>query len=620
MKKFFKILLILIITVSVGGVVNAAKLSMSVEYPRGQRSIGVGDAFHIEFVLENAENVQLKEPANVPGCRVLYFGKTGNSSSITIINGKTTQKSAVIYTLTLRAEKEGTYSFGPISAGNLKSNKVTYIIGKSGSGTNGRHSSQQMSQNQQNNSGINARQQDPDKPIYIGTGDNELFMRASVSKTTAYEQEALVYTVKLYSTYDGVRFIGAASAPTFDGFVVEESNDISKQFDFETYNGKSYATAVIAKYIIFPQMSGELKISGNTYTVSVDARDYFHDPFWGQMAVSKPVQLNAKPNDLTVEVKALPIPKPANFSGGVGKFSITSQLPKKDLKTNQAASIIYKVAGTGNLKYVKLPDLNNLYPKQLEVYSPTTEVNSHVTGNSTAGDCRFDYSFMPLEMGTFTIPQVELVYFNPESEKYESSKANGYNVFVTKGEVSANSQVKDQLKFIDDLQTICETNVSTHKLLIRKITYWLWYIIPVSILCGIVVFYRRRLKELADIDLLKSKKANKVARKRLRKAAMCLTKKEVDKFYDEMLNALWGYISDKLGIPTSELNRDNVSNSMLAKGTEESVVSEFILLLDKCEFAKYASSIAENSMSEVYDNGCVIIDKLENSIKKRGYE
>ncbi len=339
-----------------------------------------------------------------------------------------------------------------------------------------------------------------------------------MSRATAYEQEALVYTVKLYTTYDAIKFIGATAAPKFEGFVVEESKDISTSLSYETYQGKTYATAVIARYIIFPQMEGQLKVLGNTYTVSVDEREYYHDPFWGSMSVAKPLQLNVKPNDLTVNVKSLPKPVPANFSGGVGQFKITSTLPAQNLMSNQAASIVYAVTGTGNLKYVKLPDLNALYPAELEVYSPNPEVNANVGRNNVSGTARFDYSFMPLESGTFTIPEVTLSYFNPQTGRYETSTARGYNVTVGKGKGSEKSQTRGKMSFNPNLLPVKGDLKKTHTPYVERFSYWLFYILPVLILLGAVVYYRSYLKANADYLAVKSRRASKMARMRLKKS------------------------------------------------------------------------------------------------------
>ena len=587
-----------------------AAVHLSVHNPRGRRAIGVGDLFYISYEVQNTDAAPEK-PASVPGAKVMYFDRTGQSSSFTSVNGKTTQSFSYTYTLTLRAEKEGNFTFGPVAVGGTKSNPVNYSIGAAAA-------AQQPGAPSGNARTPADRHDSSTGPKFIGKGDGNLFLKAEVSSSSAYEQQALVYTVKLYTTYDAIKFIGATSAPKFEGFVVEESKDISTSLNYETYGGKTYATAIIARYIIFPQMKGELKVLGNTYTVSVDEREYYHDPFWGNMSVAKPLQLNVTPNDLKINVKPLPTPQPANFSGGVGQFKIESSLPAQTFLSNQAASIVYTVSGTGNLKYVKLPDLNALYPSQLEVYSPTPEVNANVGKSNVSGTARFDYSFMPLEAGTFRIPDVELVYFNPASGRYETSTARGYEISVGKGTGSAKSQTRGMMSFNPKLLPVEQGQLSQeHVPYVRTLLYWLLYIVPVLILLGAVIYYRAYIKANADLLAVKSRKANKMARMRLRKAATCMKRNEADRFYDEMLAALWGYLGDKLKMPTSELTRENVSGKLEEAAIPADVVSRMIALLDECEFAKYAPAAQKGNMQPVYDEGVEVINSLEESFKQK---
>lgn len=588
---------------------EAASVRLNVQAGRGRREIGVGELFYITYEVSNTEKAPEK-PASVPGAKVMYFDRTGQSSSFSSVNGKTTQSYSYTYTLTLRAQTEGSYSFGPVIVDGVQSNTVSYTIGAAAQPVQ----PGQPNQNSQSGS-IPGRHNSADGPKFIGKGDGNLFLKANVSRSTAYEQEALVYTVKLYTTYDAIKFIGATAAPKFEGFVVEESKDVSNQLEYETVGGKSYATAIIARYIIFPQMQGKLKVLGNTYTVSVDEREYYHDPFWGNMSVSKPLQLNVTPNDLTIDVKALPAPVPADFSGGVGKFSITSTLPAQNFLSNQAASVVYTVTGTGNLKYVKLPDLNALYPPELEVYTPNTEVDAKVGKTNVSGSARFDYSFMPLESGSYRIPDVRLVYFNPETGKFETSVAKGYDITVGKGKGSEKSQTRGNLSFNQALMPIGSLSHS-HTPYVKRFGYWLFFLVPVLILLGAVVYYRAYLKANADILSVKSRKANKMAMKRLRKAAACMKRGDSDKFYDEMLSALWGYIGDKLKMPTSELTRQNISEKLESRNIPEAVTAEFIGLLDECEFAKYAPAATKGNMQPVYDKGVEVINNLEDSFKK----
>ncbi len=599
----------LLIMLLLGGMsAYAASVRLTVDAGRGRRQAAVGELFYIYYEVSDLDAVPEK-PASVPGAKVMYFDRTGQSSRFTSVNGKTTQSFSYTYTLTLRAQKEGSYTFGPVTVGGVKSNAVSYAIGSAAVPSQPQPQGQDQTPEDRHNSA--------DGPKFIGTGDGNLFLKADLSRSSAYEQEALVYTVKLYTTYDAIKFIGATSAPKFEGFVVEESKDVSTSLNYETYQGKTYATAIIARYIIFPQMAGDLKVIGNKYTVSVDEREYYHDPFWGSMSVAKPLQLNVTPNDLTVSVKALPTPVPADFSGGVGQFSISSELPSQNFMSNQAASIVYNVSGTGNLKYVKLPDLNALYPPQLEVYSPTPEVNATVGKSNVSGTARFDYSFMPLEAGTYEIPSVSLVYFNPQTGKYETSVAKGYTVNVGKGKGSERSQTKGKLSFNSDLMPVGDNLSMTHVPYVERFAYWLLYLLPILLLLGAVTYYRAYLKANADFLAVKSRQASKVARRRLKKAALCIRKNMVDEFYDEMLSALWGYLGDKLKMPTSELNRQNVSATMENAGVPAEDIEKLILLIDDCEFAKYAPASTKADMQPVYDRGAAIINDLESAFKNK---
>lgn len=578
----------------------AAGVRLHVEAGRGNNSIRKGDTFYIIYKVSDATAAP-STPTSVPGAKVLYFDRTGSSYQSQVINGRSSSTSSTEYTLTLRAVQEGKFTFGPVTVGGIKSNAVSYSIGAE---------SHQSSSSQ---TGMATAQQ-TGGPKFVGTGNGNLFLRASVSKTNAYENEALVYTVKLYCTFSAIRFVGATAAPKFEGFVVEESPVTDKQLHFETYNGKNYATAVIARYIIFPQMKGALKVLGNTYTVAVDERQYYNDPFYGSISTSTPVQLNVKPNDLVVNVKALPQPQPTDFSGGVGTFTLTSSLPSQKFLSNQAASIVYTVKGSGNLKYVKIPDLNMQYPKELEVYSPETDVKSTIGASNVSGEVRFDYSFMPLEEGEFRIPEVTLVYFNPTTGKYERSTAKGYTIDVSKGSASSRSQNRAGVKFEDKLMPVADGLSKNHIPFVRTFPYWLWYIIPTLLFIVSLVIYRRHLKELSDITALRSKKASKMARRRLRKAAECMKSGNYERFYDEILSALWGYLGDKLKMPMSELSRENISDKLSAIKVDRSKIRMVIDLLDECEFAKFSPVNQSKNMPVIYEKACDTIESLEDNI------
>ena len=589
----------------VAGDIMAQSVTLSVSPARGKREIAVGELFYISMVVKDV-NGNPEKPSEVPGAKVLYFDRTSQSSSFSSINGKTTQSVSYTWTVTLKAQEEGKFTFGPVTVGGVKSNVVNYAIGAPMPDQN-----PPVSGNQQGH----RPPADQDKPEYIGKGDGNLFMRAEVSQSTAYVNQAILYTVKLYSTYDAIKFIGATASPKFDGFVVEESKDISTSLEYETYNGKTYATAIIARYIIFPQHDGSLSVKGNTYTVSVDQREYYRDPFYGHLSVSKPLQLNVTPNELTVNVKALPKPIPADFSGGVGHFTITSSLPAQTFVTNQVASIDYTIQGSGNVKYVTLPDLQKLYPPELEVYTPTSDIKVNVGRYEVTGSVKYDYSFMPLEWGNFRLPDVKLVYFNPKTEKYETSVARGYEIAVERGVGSEKSQIKSVGSFHSELMPVKNDLKFKHRPFVYGFFYWLFYIIPIGGIILAYILYRSYLSANSDLLAVRSRKANRMARRRLKKAYAYMASGDRNNFYDEIINSLWGYLGDKLRIPTSELSRDNISGKLAMRDISDADIKTLMTLLDDVEFERYAPSAAASEMNEVYERTIGTMNLLEDAFK-----
>lgn len=612
MRELLVCLLLLIGTLS-----SNAAIRLGIRSNPG--GIGVGDKFQITVTFTN-ENAATPSITKVPGAKVLYPPVVSRQAeSTTVINGNMTRRSEVEYTITLRATEKGNFTFGPLAVGKTRSNVLHYSIGGAGS-ANGQatapHSSQQQGASSNSGAQQATSQQQSNGPRYVGKGNQNLFMVASISKSTAYQQEALVYTVKLYSTYDRIHFLGATEAPKFEGFVLEESKDVSSGLHFEEYKGKSYASAVIARYVIFPQMDGELKVKGNRYTVTVESRQNYIDPFFGPMSYGQPVQLSVQPNDLTVKVLPLPTPKPANFSGGVGKFTIKSILKGNKFYTNQAAPIEYIVSGSGNIKYVTMPDLSLIFPKELEIYTPNPTVNAAVNGGTVSGNVVFDYSFMPQREGNFSIPAVDFVYFNPNTGRYETATAKGYNITVLRGSGSSKSQTKEKAVFNSRLMEVNMDKLSKKQhFFAGTFGYWLFYILPVV---ALVVFYfwrRAYIKANADIISVKSRKANKMAVRRLRKASACMKRNDSQKFYDEILKALWGYAADKLKIPGSELTRDNIQEKLAARGVSEKASEDFIAIIDDCEFAKYAPTEMSGKMEQIYDRAYNSINEINASFK-----
>lgn len=601
--RYFVLMLALAVSVS-----SEAATASNIKISTDASKIGVGETFHITIEATNCPG-SLSIDKVPPGCKVVYKS-TSSSSSTMVRNGQTEKEYKTALILTVKGETPGSYSFGPVSIDGVKSNVAKYQV------VNEPVQRSQGGGSEAGSSSSSAYGQDPSSgPMFIGKGNEEMFLKASVNKTSVYEQEAIVYTVKLYTSYHTIKFLGATAAPKFDGFVVEESQDVSKSFVFEDYNGKTYQTAVIARYIIFPQKPGDLRVIGNTYTVSTDREQYYHDPYFSTMTVRTPIQLNITPNDINIHVKALPTPIPSDFIGGVGNFSISSSMPSKSLATNAAGSLVFTVRGTGNIKYVKLPDLAPSFPQSFEIYSPEVTVDARVEGATVGGTAKFDYSIVPKESGTFTIPALTFSYFDPESGEYKKMSTESYTVDVSVGKSSDKSQ--QALRFDKQLMPADKGNRTVGRPYVESVLYWLWYAVPVIIFLLSLAGYRKYLKDREDMTLLRSKKANKMALKRLSKAYRSLNAGKEEEFYDNMLSALWGYIGDKLKMPTSELTRSNVSEEFEKHNVSEQSFMPIINLIDECEYAKYTPVSRDANMRQLYADALECLSMVESEYSER---
>jgi len=598
------VLLLILVTVTIGSALAAA--SFSVVNPPGR--VSVGQKFSITFRLRNGEGTSLKVP-QINGCKQLYGPSTSTSQSYQIINGSMSSSSTVDYTYIYRAEKEGSYTVGEASItvdGKRLSTKpfsLTVVPGNNNAGT---HQNSQVEFD-------DASTQTTDRKVSA----NDVFVRIILSKQSVYEQEAVECTIKLYTKYSISSFF-PTKQPSFDGFLIEEMNLQPSLNEVEVYNGQRYMTALLKKCIIYPQKSGKLTINSGNYDIKVVQYDNVNMGFF---TVQSPQERDIKvsSNSASVNVLPLPEPQPAGFSGAVGKFSVDSRLIGNSFRTNEPATLIYTISGTGNIKYLKEPQID--FPSEFEQYSPKSDIQASVSGNNVTGKMVIEYTFVPQNIGDFRIGGDKFIYFNPATKEYITLDTQGYNIKVAKGVSSAPSDVdqKDVELKNTDIRYIklgVKNLSQNHTYIIATLWYWAMYLLVLIAMVAVLAIYRRNIKRTSDIRGMKLAKANKVAKKRLKAARDYMRQKQTDKFYDEMLRAVWGYLSDKLGIPLSQLFRDNVAAELSRIGTSDELSSKIISVLDDCEMARYASSAQQPQT--IYDEAVAAINELESiKIQKR---
>lgn len=596
--KRFHILFIYIALIAI--VANAAgNVNFTVKTPG---RIYEGDKFPITFRLTNADGSDLKVSA-IDGCTLLFGPSTSQSQSYSVVNGRAESSSAIEYTYYYRADKAGQFTIPAASVladGKRLSTKPA-----------------QFTVHPRAERDTPASQ----RPVAVDDVDtqtvgrkvnaDDVFVRIILSRNSAYEQEAIGCTIKLYTKYSISSFMPTRQ-PSFDGFLIQELDVQPALNEIETYRGQDYMTAILKRCIIFPQKSGKLTINSGNYDISVVQYDNVN---MGMFQVRQPreTKIKVSSNTGSIDILPLPSPKPEGFNGAVGQFTVDSRLVGNSFRTNDPATLIYTISGTGNIKYLKEPQID--FPTEFEQYTPKSDIKTNVSGNEVSGTMTVEYTFVPQSVGNFTIGSDKFVYFDPAKRDYVTLNTPTYPIKVAKG-LSSPAPTEDQKAIENKNSDIRHIYLGDkhpsmdHTLVVTTLMYWMLYLGLFIITIAIIVANRARARRNADVSGMRTAKASKVASRRLKTAGKYLSAGDNDKFYEEMLRALWGYLSDKLTIPLSQLNRQNIVERLSEKGYSAEATSSIVNVLDECEMARYTPD-SSSRMDSVYDEGVKAINNLE---------
>ena len=600
MKRFISFILLALL---VGASSVMAQVNFTVKPPT---RVYEGQRFPVTFRLTNADGSDLKV-SQINGCTLLYGPSVSTSQSYQVVNGKASSTSATEYTYYYKADKAGNFTIPSASVladGKRYSTKAVTFTVYDAATANTPASQRPVDVDDVDTQAAGRR-----------VGNDDVFVRIILSKSSAYEQEAIGCTIKLYTKYSISSFLPTRQ-PAFDGFLIQEVDLQPTLNQMETYNGQNYMTAVLKKCIIFPQKSGKLTINSGNYDISVVQYDNVNMGMF-QVRQPKEAKIKVNSNSASIDIRPLPQPQPEGFTGAVGKFSIDSRLVGNSFRTNDPATLIYTIRGTGNVKYVKEPVID--FPTEFEQYTPKSDIEAEVHGNDVSGSMTVEYTFVPQSVGDFTIGSDKFVYFDPQTKDYVTLTTPSYNIKVAKG-VSAPVSSTDQKEVENknsDIRHIYlgdKAPQKEHRIVVLQTWYWMLYLVLLAVAVVLFAVNRRNARLNADVIGRRTAKASKVARRRLKAAESFMKAGDSDKFYEEMLRALWGYLSDKLSMPVSQLSRDNISATLASKGYSEENAEAIVSVLDDCEMARYTPD-SSSKMDSVFERGVNAINKLESNKK-----
>ena len=578
--------------------------------------VAADEQFNVTFVIEGENSPTGFEWAPGEDFTLLWGPQQGRSTSVQIINGKTTKSVQTTYTYVLRPVKTGKFAIpqakAKVKGKEIVSEPVTVEVVASGTGSSAGSQAQSSSQGQ-------AAQRQQSGQI----SDEDIFLRVSLSRSNVVVGEPLTATIKLYQRVNIAGFEGV-NFPTFNGFWSQETEAPSNiEFTRETYDGQIYNSALLRKFVLIPQHQGSITIDPAELVCLVQIRvsspgtsifDGFFDDY-------RTIRKKVVSNPLTVNVQPLPAGAPASFGGGVGQLRMSASLSSDSLKTHEAASLLVTVSGTGNVSLLEAPKVS--FPPDMEVYD--TKVSEKVDKGGISGSKMYEYPFIPRSHGDFVIEPIKYSYYDVNSKKYVTLETEPLNIYVAKGNESESTGVvvagnvpKDVRNLASDIRFINTKSPLLHpkgSFFVGSGLFWFFVVLIAVAFAATYFAMRKYAARRADVAGTRNRKATKMALKRLQLAGTFLKQNLYTAFYEELHKALLGFVSDKLNVPSAELSKERISEALAESGVASSYIESFIGILDACEFARYSPDAGHEAMTAHYNAAVDVISSIDSNMK-----
>ena len=560
-----------------------------------------GQQFRLVYTVNrvNARDLRLAD-LEALGFEIL-FGPVA-STVTSNVGGRATSETVVNHSVTLMPRRQGTFTIDPatinVGGATYRSNPVRITV------------------------------LPPDQPqaaAQPGTvSANDAFIRPIISRTSMFEQEGFTVTFRLYTTLN-IDGIGGIEFPEFEGFFVEEIPlPVEREATRRHYNGRNYWTIDLRSVLLFPQRSGQITIPSGSIDVTFSVPSGRRIPsLFGPTEEMINVRRPLISSPININVRPLPTPRPPNFSHAVGTFQFRPSFSAVETTANEAITVTMEITGTGNMNLIRTPEIE--FPASFEVFEPQIRNSFTRTATGLTGTRTIEITVIPRHEGEFTIPPIEFTFFDTAIDSYRTARSTEVVMNIARDEharattaafvARQNVRVEQDLRF---LMTEHPSFVSRTDFLVGSFAYWLWYIVPFVVLVVLYIFNRKRIRENANVALMRNRKANKMARKRLNSAEKYLKASDKDNFYDEVLRALWGYFSDKLSIPVAQLSKNNIEAELAKSEVSSTLIDRFIDILNTCEFARYApGGDTGAAMDRLYNDTIKAISEMESKLRKR---
>lgn len=612
MNGFFRRILLSLTALFVMGAARADEASFEINTPL---IVTAGEMFRVEFVLEGKADDDSFRAPSFDGLDVLAGPTVSTGYQITNINGTSSHKTTLTITYVVMARNAGTVTIGAASIdvkGRTYTTKATPVEVVAESADDRRDGEERAAE--QGNA------------VRSKVAQDDILLRLNLSRANVYKGEPIRASLTLY-TRVGIAGFENVKLPSFNGFWSQELPTDNYTTHRQTLDGKVYDTRIIKEYLLYPQQTGALTIDPAEMTavaqVVVRNNNNF-DPFFGSGADVYNVQRKLSTGRTEVTVKELPAGAPASFNGAVGSFTLSGEQPPADLRANSAATYTVKISGTGNLTFLQAPALD--MPSSFEMYDVRTTEALRTTTAGTTGYRQFEYPFIARAEGEYDIAPVEFSYFSPEKNDYVTLATRPMTLHVEPdasggsgpAQVVAGPSKEDVRRLGSDIRFIKSGRPALRSTAMPFMPGTVYLIVLLLIAAAFAALYfvmRRMIRDSRNTVLVRNRRANKVAVQRFRAAERFMREQNRHAFYEEMLRALWGYMSDKLNIPVADLTKEKIRDELQRRGVTAEDARRFTEIISRCDEAQYSPS-ASVGMSEVYAEGVNIISHIESIVKR----
>lgn len=572
------------------------------------RKVGMGDYFSLTFTVSSMDVSNFKAPS-LHAFDILSGPNESRNHSYTSVNGKSSYAESLTITYVLQPTKKGVVQIpaatAVVNGKTISSRPITIEI------VEGSTSSAAAHRPQRNIGAATA------SPSNLKIGKNDLFFTVTPSKTTVFEQEAVLLTYKFYcSDRVGLQSIGIAKRPEIrDVFSEQKNNPDISNYQTEVVNGRRYVTNTVLQQLIFPQKAGKIVVPGITFSCDIAQEmtmDNVFDSFFnGGNILSQKVQRTCP--ELTLQVLPLPQPKPANFTGAVGKYSVSGEMLTKQLKSNDLCTYRVTIEGVGNMKLLSAPNFR--FPKDFDNYDPKINEQTTFSSEGQSGSVTIDYTFVPRNIGKYNVEGLKFVYFDTDARAYKTIQLPAMQFNVTKGTRSDEEVEREKALMGADLGDIIKENAGTPLLSWGSWAYWLIYLVLIGGFITLLPFLRKWLQVDLTLSELNFKRAGNKISKRFRSAVKLLHKNDKRGFYVEINKALNHYLTDKFGLQPSEQSAERIARCFQENQIDETLLQRFQSLQEQCEYARFAPVLEGTNEQDVLHEAEHLIQDIERALK-----